>query len=209
MGVALKKVDLKRDLKLFYSAPAKGPVAVDVPAMQFLMIDGEGDPNTSAAFADAVGALYGVAYKLKFTVKKSPQPVDYPVMPLEALWWADDPAAFVEANKAAWKWTVMVMQPDLVTSELFAEAVRGVRLNKPSEALDRMRLERFFEGKAAQMLHIGPYGAEAANIRRLHAFIAAQGGVLTGKHHEIYLNDARRTAREKLRTIIRQPFDME
>lgn len=204
MAAIIEKLDLKKELKPFFSASAK-PAIVDVPAMNYLMVDGAGDPNT-ASFAVAVEALYSLAYALKFTVKRSAQPVDYPVMALEGLWWADDMAAFVKANRAAWKWTLMIVQPALITAALVADALAELRKKKPSPALDLIRFARFAEGRAAQIMHVGPYSAEGPNIEKLHAFIAAQGGTLSGRHHEIYLSDMRRTAPDRLKTIIRQPF---
>jgi hypothetical protein len=206
MSQSAEKVDYKKRFKALYSVPTGTPVVVDVPSMNFLMIDGVGDPNTAPAFGAAVEALYGVAYALKFMIKKSAAPVDYGVMPLEGLWWADDMAAFRAGNRAAWRWTAMIMQPERVGAAEFAEALAATRRKKPTPALELLRFEAFAEGRAAHVLHVGPFATEPPTIERLHAFIAAEGGRLAGKHHEIYLSDMRRTAPEKLRTIIRQPF---
>ncbi|MBI4924065.1 MAG: GyrI-like domain-containing protein [Devosia nanyangense] len=206
MSETVEKVDYKKRLKAIYTAPAGAPVVVDVPAMNFLMVDGIGDPNTVPAFGAAVEALYGVAYALKFMVKKSARPVDYGVMPLEGLWWADDMAAFRSGNRAAWRWTAMIMQPDIIGAAEVAEALAATRRKRPTPALELLRFEAFAEGHAAQVLHVGSFATEPPTIERLHTFIAAQGRRLEGKHHEIYLSDMRRTAPEKLRTIIRQPF---
>ena len=178
-----------------------------MPPMSYLMVDGAGDPNNSPAFEAAVGALYSVAYTLKFTIKRSAHPIDYPVMPLEGLWWADDMGAFTRSDRSEWKWTLMIVQPPLVTSSLVADAI-GNAGKKPNPALELLRFERFAEGRSAQIMHLGPYNAEGPNIAKLHDFIAAQGGRLDGKHHEIYMSDMRRTAPEKLKTIIRQPFSL-
>lgn len=201
------KLDLRKTLKTLYSA-SSDPVIVEPPKMNYLMIDGTGDPNTSPDYAAAIEALYGVSYTIKFTVKHSRTPLDYAVMPLEGLWWADDMQAFAKALHAKWHWTAMILQPGFVTSSQVEAALASVRLKHPSPALDLLRFEPFAEGRAAQLLHIGSYSAEEHNIARLHAFIGAQGGQLSGKHHEIYLSDARRTAPERLKTIIRQPFVM-
>ena len=202
----MRKIDLKAELKALYSAPSGKPVIVDVPTMNFLMVDGAGDPNTAPAYVAAIEGLYGVSYTLKFTLKRGPKAVDYSVMPLEALWWAEDMADFARGDKSNWKWTAMIMQPALVTHDQVGEAVEVVRKKHPSDALDRLRFESFAEGRAVQIMHIGPYSAEGPNIAMLHAFIEAAGGRLSGKHHEIYLGDPRRSAPEKLKTIIRQPF---
>jgi hypothetical protein len=200
----VSKVDYKKEYAALYKARAGKPVLVDVPPLQYLMIDGEGSPD-SKAFADALETLYPVAYTLKFMCKRSPHGIDYGVMPLEGLWWADDMDDFVVRHKDRWKWTLLILQPDVVTAELFAGAVAQVRERKNPALLARVRLERFREGRAAQVLHVGPYSDEGPAIAALHAFIAEQGFKLGGRHHEIYLSDARRTAPARLRTILRQP----
>jgi hypothetical protein len=198
-------IDMKRALKELYRPSASAPSLVEVPELLFLMADGMGDPNTAPAYAEAVEALYGVAYALKFMLKRGPAAADYTVMPLQGLWWADDMASFTSGDRAAWRWTMMIAQPELVTRELFAQAAAETARKKRLPALPRLRLERFAEGRAAQIMHIGPYAAEAPTIERLHQFIAAQGLALRGKHHEIYLSDPRRSAPERMQTIIRQP----
>ncbi len=202
-----KFLDLKKELKPFLSPSAKTPQIVDVPELLFLMIDGKGDPATSPVYRDAVSALYTLAYTLKFSFKKGPAGIDYPVMASEGLWWAEDMGSFLEGARENWQWTMMIMQPEVVTP-LALEQARGEAIKKKEPglrpALERVRLERFCEGPSAQIMHIGPYAAEAENIQKLHAFIKAQGRELRGKHHEIYLGDPNRTAPEKLKTIIRQ-----
>lgn len=200
------KIDWKKELKHLYRPSARAPVAVDVPAMNFLMIDGAGDPNTAQEYQQAVEALYAVAYALKFMVKKGPAAVDYGVMPLEGLWWVDDMRQFSVDDKGAWQWTMMIMQPEHVTEALLEEALEQVRVKKDPAALARMRFESYHEGLSAQIMHVGPYAAEAPTIEKIHRFIAENGYQLRGKHHEIYLGDPRRTAPERLKTIIRQPM---
>lgn len=202
----MSKVDLKKQLKQLYAPSAKAVGVVDVPRMSFLMIDGQGDPNTAPAYGAAVEALYALAYGLKFKVKKSPAGVDYSVMPLEGLWWVQDMSQFSLAHKEAWEWTMMIMQPDFVTAGLFAETLAEVLHKKGLPALGQIRFEAYAEGLSAQIMHLGPYAAEAPTIEKIHAFIREQGGQPQGKHHEIYLSDPRKAAPEKLRTIIRQPF---
>jgi len=202
----MNKVDFKKELKALYRPSAGKVVQVDVPPMNFLMIDGAGDPNTSRPFADAVAALFSVSYTLKFMVKKGPQAVDYGVMPLEGLWWADDMSAFAMGDKSRWQWTTMIMQPRFVTVNLFAAALAEVVKKKKLAALSQMRFERFTEGSAVQTMHIGPFSEEGPAIRRVHEYIAGLGRRLSGKHHEIYLSDIRKAAPEKWKTIIRQPM---
>ena len=172
--------------------------------MNFLMVDGSGDPNKSPEFQEAVEALYGVSYTLKFSVKKSGGP-DYAVMPLEGLWWMDDPEGFDIEKKDQWKWTVMIAQPDFITSAMVEDAVRQVKSKKDSPSLSRMRFESYSEGAAVQIMHIGPYAEEGPTVARLHDFARANGYELAGKHHEVYLSDPRRCAPEKMKTIMRQP----
>lgn len=205
MPKTLDRLDLRKELKQFYTAAA-APSVVDLPTLSYLMVDGQGDPNTSADYAAAIGALYSVSFTLKFAFKRGPERVDYKVMPLEGLWWADDMAIFMRGDRAKWRWTAMIMQPAFVTSAHVDAAIAAAGLKRPNDMLGKLRLERFAEGRAAQLLHVGPYSEEAPNIERLHAFIAEQGGKLSGRHHEIYLSDPRRVAPERLKTIIRQPF---
>jgi len=200
----MAKVDLKREHSELY-APRREPVIVDVPELSFLMVDGHGDPNTSPAYAHAIEALYTVSYTLKFTIRGAPGGVDYAVMPLEGLWWSADMSAFTSGEKSAWDWTAMIAQPDVVDDALLADAAERASAKKDLPAAPLLRLERFHEGQAAQVLHVGPYSAEAPTIERLHAFIAESGYERHGKHHEIYLSDPRRAAPERLRTVIRQP----
>ena len=199
------KVDPKREREDLYHAPRK-PVLVDVPPMTFLMIDGSGAPG-SPAFSEAIEALYATAYALKFRMKKETG-LDHAVMPLEGLWWNRDgewdERAFRERDR--WGWTLMIMQPDLVTSDLVRRTVERLRSSdKGGASLDRPRVERFEEGQAVQMLHVGPYAAEPATVELMHAFMREGGLEPSGKHHEIYLGDPRRSAPEQLRTILRQP----
>jgi hypothetical protein len=196
------KTDFKRELRELYTAKPT-PTLVEVPELAFLMIDGHGDPNTSGEYSEAVQALYAVSYAAKFALKRAGV-LDYGVMPLEGLWWVPDMSRFME-DKSAWDWTMMIMQPDELTPELLEQATAKAAAKMPPAAVDRLRLERFAEGQAAQVLHTGPYSAEGPTIAGLHAFIAEHGLERAGKHHEIYLGDPRRTAPEKLKTVVRQP----
>ena len=200
----MARIDLKRELKHLYSPSAKAVVEVDVPALRFLMIDGQGDPNTTPAYAEAVEALFSVSYTAKFMVKRATG-IDYAVMPLEGLWWADDHAAFAANDRARWRWTMMILQPDVVEDAVLEAAITQVRDRKRLPAVHRLRLESFVEGRCAQVLHVGPFTGEGPTIERLHAFIAERGR-LAGKHHEIYLSDIRRAHPAKWRTVIRQPM---
>lgn len=201
----MKKIDLRKHLKSLYQPPPREVVQVKVPAMNFLMVDGQGDPNTAQAYAEAVEALYAVSYAVKFMVKKGRREIDYAVMPLEGLWWADDMAKFSVADKSSWKWTMMIMQPDFVTKELVDSATAAVMKKKRLAAISRVRFESMSEGLCAQILHVGPFSAEGPTIEKLHAFIDARGR-RRGKHHEIYLSDIRKAAPERWRTVIRQPM---
>jgi hypothetical protein len=173
--------------------------------MNFIMIDGQGNPNTSPVYSEAVQALYTGAYTLKFKIKKE-LGVDYPVMASEGLWWMDDMRDFSISRKDDWKWTMMIMQPEIITPAFFVGAIDEVLTKKGQPSLTRLRLERYEEGKAAQILYVGPYADEGPTISRLHLFIRENGWINSGKHHEIYLGDPRRSAPGKLRTVIRQPM---
>ncbi len=200
----MQKIDLKKELKHLYSPSAKDVMIVDIPEMNFLMVDGEGDPNTAQAFREAIEALYGVSFTLKFMIKKE-QAIDYTVMPLEGLWWTDDMTQFSTENKDIWKWTAMIMQPEYVRANLLERAMEAVGKKKNPPALSEIRFESFHEGLSAQIMHIGPYAAEGPTIERLHRAVREKGHVLTGRHHEIYLSDPRKAAPEKMKTVIRQP----
>ena len=199
------KLDLKKERKHLYRPSAKKCAFVDVPAMNYLVVDGAGDPNTSPEFQAATEALYAVSYALKFAIKKGESAIDYTVMPLEGLWWSEDMVRFSVEDKSDWFWTLMIRQPDFVTAEQVDAAMQQAAAKKDLPAVDRLRFEVYKEGLSAQIMHIGPYAAEAPSIAALHAFIAESGHHLRGKHHEIYLSDPRRAALEKMKTIIRQP----
>lgn len=200
----MKKIDLKKEFKAFYSAK-KDPVLVKVPELNYIMIDGKGDPNGSKDFQEAVSALFSTAYTLKFMVKKGKMAIDYGVMPLEGQWWADDYRDFENQNKAKWYWTAMIMQPDFVTKAMFEDAAANAAAKKPELPIKKLRLEKCKDGLSAQLLHTGPFSEEGPNIQRMHEFIKAQGYKIKGKHREIYLNNFLKVKPEKLKTILRQP----
>lgn len=203
-----EKLDLRKELKHLYGPSAKEVVEVEVPEMRFLMIDGEGDPNTSEVFKDAVEALFALSYALKFAVKKG-EGVDYGVMPLEGLWQTDGRQGSFEElqeDKDAWKWTLMMMQPEWVDGKLYERALASVERKKNLPGLHRIRLKAFGEGRAAQVMHVGPFSEEGPTIERIDSFIKERGGRMRGRHHEVYLSDLRRTVPEKLKTVIRHPF---
>ena len=201
----MRKIDFRKTLKALYAPSARDFSIVDVPAMQFVMLDGKGDPNSAPAYAEGIGWLYAIAYALKFASKIDPKR-DYTVPPLEALWWAPgDGAAFVENRRDDWRWTQMILAPDWITRKMFDAAV-GKSAKKLGSVPQTLRLEKFTEGRAVQIMHVGPYAAEAPTIARLHSeFLPANGLVENGKHHEIYLSDPRKVSPAKLKTIIRQP----
>lgn len=202
----MDKIDFKRDLKHLYQPPAGQFTLIEVPAMQFLMLDGHGDPNSAPAYQEAVEALYAVAYKLKFASKQQ-LGRDYAVMPLEGLWWAEDMASFTaRRDKSQWDWTMMIMQPEWVTGEMFGEATAVVAKQKALPGLVNLRLEPYHEGRSVQIMHIGSYEDEAPILHKLHhEFMPANQLAFNGRHHEIYLSDPRRVAPEKLKTVLRQP----
>lgn len=201
----MKKIDFKREFKELYYPSTKEVSIVDVPRMNFLMIDGQGDPNTSQEYQDAIEALFPVSFRVKFISKKE-KSKDYVVMPLEGLWWVDDMKNFSIEDKSAWKWTSMIMQPDFITNSMIDRAIKEVKEKKNPPALSKIRFDSFHEGLSAQIMHIGPYSAEGPTIEKLHGFIEDEGYKMRGRHHEIYLSDVRRTKPERLKTVIRQPI---
>ncbi|EEG77399.1 GyrI-like domain-containing protein [Dethiobacter alkaliphilus] len=196
------KLDLTKELKELYRPSAKKVKLVNVPRMGFLMIDGEGDPNTAPRFRQAVKALYSLSHRLRFMVKQGRAAVDYKVMPLEGLWQTRDGAPLDPQNRDAFQWTLMIMQPDFVTPELFLEAREAVA-KKKVPLLEDVRLDRYAEGLSAQILHIGFNSGKATVVDTIYRFAQEQGYEPTGCHHEIYLGDHRRTASEKRKTVIR------
>lgn len=202
------KIDYKKELKELYQAKVDKPVVVNVPSMNFLMIDGKGDPNTSQEYIDAIETLYPVAYTIKFMCKKELQK-DFGVMPLEGLWWAEDMSSFSTTDKSDWLWTAMIMQPEVVTKDVYDRALKQVAEKKNPKSLSKLRFEAYNEGRSAQVMYVGSYADEGPTIQKLHEFITKQGGKLDENnkhHHEIYLGDPRRTEPSKLKTIIRQPY---
>lgn len=204
----MDKVDLKRQLGI-YSARSGRFDVITVPPLQYLMIDGHGDPNTAPAYADALTSLFPLAYALKFFSKRE-LGRDYGVMPLEALWWADDMADFTSRrDKSKWNWTLLNLLPDWLTAEHVEDARATMAGKRAAPVLDAVRLATLNEGLCVQTLHVGSYDDEGPVLQRLHEeFVPANSLRLTGRHHEIYLNDARRTAPENLRTIVRQPVEL-
>lgn len=206
----MRTLDLKKEYKQLYNASAKKPELVQVPRLQFLMIDGAIEPGmapgTSPGFSEAVQALYGTAYTMKFAAKQRKEdPLDYPVMALEGLWWVSDDHFDIQI-KDNWIYTVMIMQPEEVTAEMFAGALAVQRKKKGDlPAFASLRLEYFEEGLAVQMLHLGPYIEEPATVEKMDVLIREHGYQKTGRHHEIYLNDPLRTAPDKVKTILRHP----
>lgn len=199
------KVDFKKSLDSYRARHLEFRV-LDVPSLHYLMVDGHGDPNTASEYSDAIGALYPIAYKIKFASKQE-LGRDYVVPPLEALWWASDMDVFTAArDKSQWDWTAMIMAPDWITSDMFDGVVAKAGSKNQPTSLDRVRFASLDEGRCVQTLHIGSYDDEADVLAALHLdFIPNAGLRMTGKHHEIYLSDARRVEAAKLRTILRQP----
>ena len=202
----MNKINFKKEFKHLYQPSRVEFTVVDVPSMQFLMVDGHGDPNVSQEYQDALEALYAVAYKVKFASKKELER-DYFVPPLEGLWWADDMEAFTtKRDKSAWDRTMMIMQPEWISQDMFTQACTVVESQKDLPALSKLRLETYHEGLSVQILHIGSYEDEAPTLRRMHAEFVPQNGLeMRGKHHEIYLSDPRKVPPEKLKTVLRQP----
>jgi hypothetical protein len=199
-------INLKKELKDFYNPSAKAVSMVDVPAMNFIMVDGQGAP-ASPQFQQAIEALYSVAYTIKFAKKKR-EGVDYPVIALEGLWWADNMQDFDPniGDRNQWQWTLLMMQPIAVSRIDFESGREAAAKKKPNLSIKLVRLDNFQEGPSAQILHVGPFTEEGPNVQRLHQKIAEIGGQSSGKHHEIYLSDFRRVEPAKMKTVLRQPY---
>jgi DNA-binding PadR family transcriptional regulator len=204
LGVPMEKIDFKKTMKTLYQPKNRDFDYVEVPQMQFVMVDGEGDPNVAPAYQAAVQWLYAVSFAMKFAAKAQ-LGSDYTVPPLEGLWWADDPADFVGRNKDRWKWTMMIMAPDFLAEADFESAKAKAEV-KLGAAPGSLRLERYDEGLCLQALHHGSYDDEGPVLRYLHEEVMPREGLtFNGHHHEIYLGDPRKTEPAKLRTILRQP----
>ena len=200
----MEKIDFKKTFKNLYKAKPNAEI-IEVPELRFLIIEGKGNPNTSQDYKNAVEVLFGLSYIIKFMIKKSLQ-IDYAVMPLEGLWWINDMENFSIDKKDEWKWNAMIMQPEFITIELVEKGISEFKKKKNTGAVDKIRFEKFTEGKAVQVLHIGPFFEEGPVISKLHKFIEEKGFKLSGKHHEIYLSDIRKADPKNWKTIIRQPF---
>jgi len=204
------RYDIKREYRELYTCSAEEFTEVHVPEFAYLAVDGKGDPNSSQEYADAVAALYSAAYTAKFTSKKV-LGRDFVVGPLEGLWWSEDMTAFHARDKSSWSWRMLIVQPPWVTDEMMTGAVaaaadRSAAKKKPLPSLPRVHPFRMTEGRCLQILHIGPYDEEGPTLERLHAQVMPALGLgFAGEHHEIYLGDPRRSAPERLRTVLRQP----
>jgi hypothetical protein len=201
----MKKIDFKKELKEFYNPSSKLVSLINVPKRNFIMADGDGNPNTSKRFQECIEALFSVSYNLKFMIKKGNLQIDYGVMPLEGLWWCDDMKEFSTNNKEIWKWTIMIMQPDFITESMFEEAIRVVEKKKGITIINDLSFAPFTEGESIQMMHIGPFSTEADTLEKMNTLILTDRLIRSGKHHEIYLNDFRKISPEKMKTVLRQP----
>ncbi|MCQ2000335.1 GyrI-like domain-containing protein [Arthrobacter zhaoxinii] len=205
----MEKFDLQRSYPELYSPRTGDFTLVDVPIMHYLAVDGHGDPNTSAEYGHALECLYPVAYSVKFASKRGLD-ADFKVGPLEGLWRAEDPDAFISGDKSTWDWTLLIAQPEWITSDMVDTAVASVAAKKELPGVERVRLQTLTEGLAAQILFVGPYDDEGPVLARLHStWMPERRLTFNGDHHEVYLSDPRRTAPEKLRTVLRQPVRPE
>jgi hypothetical protein len=201
----MEKIDVRRQLKEFYSPSSKQFSAIEIPRFQYLKVDGHGDPNKVKEYSDAVQTLYGISYTLKFHLKKT-QGIDYTVMGLEGLWWMPDMLEFSLERKDDWDWTMMILQPDFITPEVMEEAKNQAATKGKAPLAGQARLESLDEGTCVQIMYFGPYIDEAPVIAQMHSWIRDNVYSPAGKHHEIYLSDPRRVAPEKNKTILRQPI---
>lgn len=207
----MQKIDLHKEFKYLYLPSAKQVEIVDVPPLKFAMVDGAIEPGLSPgispSFQEAMAALYGISYTLKFMSKlRNIDPIDYTVMGLEALWWVED-GRFDISKPDNWHWRAMMLQPDHITLEMFQEALAQLHKKKPSPGLEKLHMESFHEGLCVQIMHIGPYSEEPATVARLESYANKHGYRMARKHHEIYLGDPRRSDPAKLKTVLRHPVE--
>ena len=209
----MQKLDLKKDLKHLYQPTAKQVTLVEVPAFNFAMVDGVVptgiSPGDSEEYRQSLGALYGISYTLKFRSKlRAEDPIDYPVMALEGLWW-NQSAKFDFASKVMepMYFTSMIMQPDHLTEADYLAGLEELKRKRPNPALDKMRFERYHEGLAIQIMHVGPYSEEPRTLAKMEAYMAEHGYRFRGRHHEIYLGNPQRAKPEKLKTVLRHPVE--
>jgi len=205
-GILVAQSEKKQETKRFLSPSSTEAEIVEIPEMNFIMIDGKGNPGSSGEFQNAMGALYSVYFTLMPLARKEKPKIKFTFQPSEGLYWFDDNSEFQIEKMEGLNWTLMMMVPDEITKELLEKAVEQVKTKKQNPALSKVRLDKLNEGKSAQIMHIGPYSAEGPTIEKLHETIKKKGFILRGKHHEIYLGNPQTTAPEKLKTIIRQPF---
>lgn len=208
--MAEKAFDFKKEYKELY-LPKEKPVHIDVPIMNFIMVDGKGDPNNSTDFQQAVELLYGLSYTIKMSKKKGKEPAgyfEYVVPPLEGLWWVNDEFFSLE-HRDNWLWTIMIRQPDFVTNDFFAWAKAEFKKKKTDLTVEKARFETYTEGLCVQSLHLGPFATEPNTMKKIEAFIQDEGLVdlvaKGGKHHEIYLSDPRKAKPENMKTVLRHP----
>jgi hypothetical protein len=207
----MEKIDLKKKYRHLYLPSAKKVSVVEVPEFNFVMLDGQLEPGQAPAdsqvFQEALSALYGISFTLKFISKRREEnPVDYTVMALEGLWWVAS-GAFDLSKDEPWYFTLMMMQPDHITEAMYQQALAELKEKKPNPALDSLRFERFREGLCIQMMHIGPYAEEPRTLAKMRAFAEENGYRYRGKHHEIYIGDPRRAKPEKLKTVLRHQVE--
>lgn len=203
------KIDYKKEYKDLY-LPKQAPALIEVPAIQFIQVDGRGAPEAED-YQSAVQILYALTFTIKMSKMSGKQPEDYfeyVVPPLEGLWWMKG-GAFDLNQRSEWFWTSMIRQPEFVTLEVFNWAVEECKVKKPEIDVSRARFVSFDEGLCVQVLHVGSYSDEVASVEKMEQFISANGLINeTGnirKHHEIYLGDPRKTAPERLKTVLRIP----
>jgi len=205
MEPKIEKIDHRKEFSNLYRPKVGRVHEVEVPELNFLMVDGRGDPYNSPDFIDAIVALKSVSYVFKFDIKNHKQ-IDYRVMPLEALFWTDKMKEFIFEDKSNWRWTLMIMQPEYISADMMEEGMKRAYFKRNYRSLELVRFESFKEGSVMQAMHVGLLSDIEPVVVSVHHKIKTSGKVLKGKFHEIYLNDIRRTPKATWRTVIRQPF---
>ena len=198
--------DSKKEFNRLYRATTRRIDEVDVPAMKFLMVDGSCQGSNYHEFRNGIEGLFALSHGIKAAIARTHIGFEYAVMPLECLWWVRGRGDYTPENREEWKWILMMVQPEYVTSALVREALGGMGKGGALPAISKVRFGVFAEGLSAQTLHNGPRGEKWTTLRRLRAFIEKRGYQVRGRHHEVYISDPRTMTADKMKMILRLPI---
>jgi len=197
----------KHGFRRFYRASVQVPSIIDLPVMNYIMVDGSGEPRASLQYREAIAALRGVAKALRVRAKRITGKT-FAELPLEGLWWFSDGHDHAPRHSRDIKWTLMIMQPPLINAAMFDQVAEEFQDRHAFAALSEMRFQAVDEGRCVQLMHEGAYATERTTLDRLYEFMRERDMKFNGPHHEIYLTDPATTPQADLRTIVRQPVRM-